>query len=389
MKICYLCADPGIPVFGRKGCSTHVRETCSVLTDLGHQVRLLCSNASGDRNQGEIDTISVTPPTSRKLGFDLRHVLLDYRFNKALEELITTWKPDAIYERYSLYSRAGLRAARKYGLPRLLEVNAFLTREQEDRIKLAPLAKVVEQTIIRSATRVIVVSEPLQQEVAALGLPIESVIKMPMAVNLDKFNPSVDGAGIKEQYGLAGRFIVGYVGTLSGWHGLRLLEDVAGKLREAGAPPFAFMIVGGEGNKLEGNRARVREAGLEDLIRFVGSVPYEDVPRHIRAMDMAIVPDTTYWSSPAKLFEYQASGVPVLAPSYPAIHAALDHGREGFIFEPQNTDEMARLLMEAMNNHASLKPMAEAARLRAEREHSWRHNGERILELFEEMMTEK
>ena len=32
-------------------------------------------------------------------------------------------------------------------------------------------------------------------------------------------------------------------------------------------------------------------------------------------MDAAIVPDTTYWSSPAKLFEYQASGIPVLAPT--------------------------------------------------------------------------
>lgn len=389
MKICYLCADPGIPIFGRKGCSTHVRETCATLTALGHDVRLLCSNPEGDRDgaegQGALDVVSVVPPRSRKLGFDLRHVVLDYRFGKALESLIRAWRPDAIYERYSLYSRAGLRAARRHNLPRLLEVNAFLTREQEDRIRLAPLARFVERAIIRSAQRVIVVSEPLRMEVARLGVPADAVVKMPMAVNLEKFNPTIDGASVLRQHNLNGRFVIGYVGTLASWHGLKLLEDVAERLRGAGAPPFAFMIVGGEGDKLENNRARVRERGLEEFVRFIGSVPYEDVPRHIRAMDAAVVPDTTYWSSPAKLFEYQACGVPVIAPSYPAIHDALEHGREGFIFRPLDTAEMARLIRQMMNDRESLGKMAEAARARAERDHSWRYNGERILELFAEI----
>ncbi|MCE5230965.1 glycosyltransferase family 4 protein [bacterium] len=389
MKICYLCADPGIPIFGRKGCSTHVRETCSVLTELGNEVRLLCSNPAGDRDGAEgcgtLDTVAVEPPRSRKLGFDLRHVVLDYRFGKALERLIEEWRPDAIYERYSLYSRAGLHAARRHNLPRLLEVNAFLTREQQDRIRLAPLARMVERGIIRSAPRVIVVSEPLRKEVASLGVPINAVVRMPMAVNLEKFNPTIDGAEVRRRHGLEDRFVIGYVGTLAGWHGLKLLEEVAEKLRDGGAAPFAFMIVGGEGHKLDENRERVRGRGLGDLIRFIGSVPYEDVPRHIRAMDAAVVPDTTYWSSPAKLFEYQASGVPVLAPSYPAIHDALDHGREGFIFKPLDTGEMARLIMQMMGDREKLKAMSEAARRRAERDHSWRYNGERIMELFKEI----
>lgn len=389
MKICYLCADPGIPIFGRKGCSTHVRETCATLTALGHEIRLLCSNPEGDRDgaeaAGALDIVSVAAPRSRKLGFDLRHIILDRRFGRALEKLIDAWRPDAIYERYSLYSRAGLRSARRHKLPRLLEVNAFLTREQEDRIRLGPLARLVERSIIRSAPRVIVVSEPLRTEVAQLGVPADAVVRMPMAVNLDKFNPTIDGSAVRRQHGLDDVFVIGYVGTLAGWHGLKLLEDVAERLRDGGAPPFAFMIVGGEGDKLEHNRARVRERGLEGSIRFIGSVPYEDVPRHIRAMDAAVVPDTTYWSSPAKLFEYQACGVPVIAPSYPAIHNALDHGREGLIFKPLDTAEMARLIRQMMDNREGLGEMARAARARAERDHSWHYNGERILELFAEI----
>lgn len=385
MKICYLCADPGIPIYGRKGCSTHVRETCITLAQLGHEVKVLCSNAAGDPNGSEMDVTSIKPPRSRKWGFDLRHLLLDRIFWGRLCKVIEQWQPDAIYERYSLYSRAGARAANRYHLPRLLEVNAFLTREQKDRIRFGWLARQVEQSVIRHAPRVIVVSEPLRREIHELGVPMESIAKMPMAVNLEKFNPSVDGAAVRMSHGLSGRFVIGYVGTLAGWHGIRLLYEMALGLKKAGAPPFTFFIVGGEPHKLAMHNEKVKQAGLEDELRFIGSIPHDQVPSHIRAMDIAIVPDTTYWSSPAKLFEYQASGIPILAPSYPAIHEALEHGKEGFIFPPLDIPQMIRLALDLMQNTDLRLKMGRAARERAEREHSWTHNGKRILELYQEL----
>ena len=383
MKICYLCADPGIPILGRKGCSTHVRETCLILSRMGHQVKVLCSNVEGDASlAADLDIIPIEPFRSRKLGFDLRHMLLDRRLWRTMRSVVHDWQPDAIYERYSLYSRTGGKAARRFGLPRLLELNAFLTQEQSTRIKLPWLARRVERSIIRSARRVIVVSEPLRREVNELGVPFDAIAKMPMAVNLDQFNPSHDGSAVRKSHELEGRFIIGYVGTLSGWHGIKLLYDMARRMIELDAPPFAFLIVGGEGRKLEQHRLMAREKGLDDAIRFVGSVPHDDVPEHIRAMDAAIVPDTTYWSSPAKLFEYQACGVPVLAPSYPAIHEVLDHGVEGFIYPAADTDKMAESALNLMRDPDACLRMGRAAHRRAERDHSWRTNGDKIIDLF-------
>lgn len=382
MRICYLCADPGIPIYGRKGCSTHVRETVTALERAGHQVKVLCSNTDGDSNGDKLDVNPVTPLTSRKLGFDLRHILLDRRMGLELERVIRDWHPDAIYERYSLYSRAGCRAARRHRLPRLLEVNAFLTREQTDRIKMLWLAQRVESSIIRSARRVIVVSEPLRKEIHALGVPLESIAKMPMAVNLDNFHPRIAGDDARQRFGLDGRMVVGYVGTLASWHGIRLMFDLAQKLKDLGAPPFAFLIVGGEGDKLEMNQRRAREAGLENELLFIGSVPHQEVPQYLAAMDIALVPDMTYWSSPAKLFEYQACGIPVLAPDYPAIPEVLEHGTEGFIFPKQDIAVMARYALELMVDEALRTRMSVAARARAEAEHSWDRNAEEIMNLF-------
>lgn len=386
MKILYLCTDPGIPVLGRKGCSTHIRETIVALQELGHEVRLLCSNAAGDPLAAQGLAIeTVEPPRSRKLGFDLRHILLDRRISARLEALIHDWQPDAIYERYSLYSRAGQRMAAKYKLPRLMELNAFLTKEQAQRIRCGWLARSVERSIIRKAPRVIVVSEPLRREVNELGLAFSAIAKMPMAVNLVKFNPAIDGSEVRRQHGLDDRFVIGYVGTLAGWHGIRLLYEMARELKSITAAPFSFLIVGGDDRKLEEHRTLAREQGLDDVIRFIGSVPHEDVPRHLRAMDAAIIPDTTYWSSPAKLFEYQASGIPVLAPEYPAILEALDNGVEGLIFTPRDIRAMAAAAQKMMAEPAHRVLMGEAARRRAEREHSWSHNAAEIIRIYGEL----
>ncbi len=386
MKICYVCMDPGIPVNGRKGCSTHIRETVEALMELGHQVKLVCTNIEGDPNATKgMDVVKVDPFHSKKLGFDMRHILLDYRLRRKLEEIVRDWRPDAIYERYSLYSRAGTAIARRHHLPRLVEVNAFLTHEQKGRIRWPRVARKVEVSIMRRAPHLIVVSEPLVEEMKQLGQPAEAITKMPMAVNIKMFNPGIDGTEISRQHELDGKFVIGYVGTLAGWHGIRLLYDMARELKNLNAPPFVFLIVGGDTEKLEMHRRKSREAGLDDVLRFIGSVPHAEVPRHIRAMDAAIVPDTTYWATPAKLFEYQASGVPVLAPDYQSIRDVLVNGEEGFIFPAEDPKQMAGCALKMMRSPALLRLMAIACRARVERERSWRHNAEGIIALLKKV----
>jgi len=40
MNVAYVCADFGVPLFGRKGASAHVREMVRALADGGHHVRV-------------------------------------------------------------------------------------------------------------------------------------------------------------------------------------------------------------------------------------------------------------------------------------------------------------------------------------------------------------
>src|SRR6266404_9807113 len=47
MRIAYITADPGVPVFGRKGCSIHVQEVLRAMIKHGAQIDLFAANCSG------------------------------------------------------------------------------------------------------------------------------------------------------------------------------------------------------------------------------------------------------------------------------------------------------------------------------------------------------
>ena len=48
MRIAYVCADPGIPIFGLKGASRHVREVIRAMRRQGVIVELFATNLNGE-----------------------------------------------------------------------------------------------------------------------------------------------------------------------------------------------------------------------------------------------------------------------------------------------------------------------------------------------------
>src|SRR5437899_3210985 len=48
MRIAYVCADPGVPVFGRKGCSVHVQEVVRALLARGAQIEIFAARIDGE-----------------------------------------------------------------------------------------------------------------------------------------------------------------------------------------------------------------------------------------------------------------------------------------------------------------------------------------------------
>lgn len=385
MRILYLCCDPGIPAFGRKGASSHVRGTCVALADQGHDVHLVCADAGGDlEGRGKFRVTEVRGPTARPLGFDLRRIGLDRRFERAVNRILAGgWRPEAIYERYSLYSLTGTRLARRLKLPHILEINAFLSEELAGRLRMPPLARRYEKRVICAARDIFVVSQPLKEGVETICSHPPPVAIEPMSVDVELCSDRVDGAPVRAELGLADKFIIGYVGTLAGWHGIRLFYEIADELRRRGIEDFVILVVGGEEDKLDKHRGLARERNLEAFVRFHGAVPHAVVPAYLRAMDIGLIPDANPWNAPTKLFEYQACGIPPVGPDYPGVRASLEDGVEGFIFPPRDVPTMVDRIEQLYRDPDLRRSMGARSRERVARTRSWTLAAHKIVACFE------
>src|SRR6185436_18921030 len=121
-RIAYICADQGVPVFGKKGCSIHVQEVIRALRRRGAQVQLFAARLDGNPPSDLRDLVVHTLPCPDNCDRAERECA-SQRANAILAGLLKEAGPfDFVYERYSLWSFAGMDHAAATGVPGLLEV---------------------------------------------------------------------------------------------------------------------------------------------------------------------------------------------------------------------------------------------------------------------------
>lgn len=143
-------------------------------------------------------------------------------------------------------------------------------------------------------------------------------------VDLDRFPRS--GPDCRRDYKLCGKRVVIYHGVLSPNRGLqnalRAFSAIATEM-----PELAFFIVG-DGSGRGELEDLARSLGIADRTIFTGKVPYAEIPRYVRSAELAILPfpDISWWqvSSPIKLMEYLALGIPIVATDIAAHRWVLD-----------------------------------------------------------------
>lgn len=387
MRILYISGDSGVEVGGRKGASTHIRETCNALIRFGHEVRILAP-CPGDLSHVMADVIQVPAPRAKWLGSDMRYVVLNNRFRRVIRQQLLEFKPDAIYERYSLYQTAGAEIAHKFNIPRILEVNTLLAREQARRLHFPKLAEKVEQALWRREKAIICVSQTLKQlMIESAGLDVSKMIGFeisPVAVDTEQFHPDIPpDAKIQELKG--DRKLAGYVGTLTAWHGVDLFFEVARILRDH-RKPVLILAVGGEDERVSRLRERVQAEGLESHLMFYGSIGHHRVPGFLAAMDMCLIADTQDWSSPTKFFEFAAMERPIIASRSPSVEEVFGKtGTAGLFFERGDAHGMASMMESVLADPAMGKTLGKAARARVLQNYTWACNVKTIMNLYLKM----
>ena len=267
MRIAYVNLDPGVPIFGSKGCSLHVQEMVRAFQELGHRVSVFTTAVGGDAPEGLAGTTIHRLPMPGKVDVATRE-RRSQQNNPRLTAALGAHGPfDIIYERYSLWGYAGMEYAHTAGIPGVLEVNAPLIEEQaryrslHDRVA----ADLCSRRCFKHAAVITAVSRELAQYLDTFPQTAGKVAVINNGINPRRFPEHI----IPARIGHADSITVGFVGTLKPWHGLDLLVDGFALLRAAGVA--ARLLVVGDGPQraeLETNLAR---RGLSDCTELTGA----------------------------------------------------------------------------------------------------------------------
>ncbi len=125
---------------------------------------------------------------------------------------------------------------------------------------------------------------------------------------------------------------------------------------------------------------------LRHRVEFLGKISEEDKADFLASVSLYIAPNTGGESFGIILAEAMAGGAAVVASDIPAFADVLGHGQYGALFESENSENLAKVIIDLLRDEAKRKELAAAGAVHAQR-FDWGQVGEEIFEVYELAMV--
>lgn len=364
--------------------AVHISGIASALTRLGHEVAFL--NPSGRDPRAKTNPYAALKApgffgrVSRSLPrfvFELLEIAYNAWAWVKLRGLLADRGFDLIYERHAFFLFITALVAKSRRVPLVVEVNELVG---DSRVSEQPVFRAIvrwcDRFVFARATSIVVVSPHLKRRIEALGVPGSRILVQPNAVDPHDFETTADGSAVRGRLALGEAVVIGFVGWFVEWHRVDLLIEAFATL--APKHPNACLLLIAEGPLHDSLHAQAARLGVVDRVCFAGSVPHAEVPAHIAAMDICVVPHSNEYRSPIKLFEYMGQGRAVAAPRTEPIAMVVRDGENGVLFDPGSAPALA-LALERLLDSDLRQRMGQQARADVLAHHTWTHNAQAML----------
>ena len=379
-RIAYICADAGIPVFGSKGASIHVQEVIRAMRASGAEVLLFAARFGAAPPEDLQDLAVFALPEPAKGNPAEREEKAMAANQQLLEALHATGHFDCVYERYSLWSWAGMEYAKSHAIPGILEVNAPLIEEQSRHRELIhrEQAEEIAARVFASAHAMIAVSPGVAAYLATYPQSQGRIHTLANGINPSRFPAELFQN--RQKATAKDSFTIGFLGTLKPWHGLDLLMDVFIAMQPFD-PKLRLLLVG-DGPERAAMETRLAKAGMGGSVSFTGAVAPQDVAMWLAQMDVGVAPYPDmehFYFSPLKIYEYMAAALPVVASRVGQLDTVVHNQITGLLYRAGDASTLKKCLQTLRANPDLCRQLGDAGRKKVLREQSWESVVARIL----------
>jgi glycosyltransferase involved in cell wall biosynthesis len=221
--------------------------------------------------------------------------------------------------------------------------------------------RLLERLLARTSTALVAVSPQVRDDLVALGVaPRERFVVVRLGIELaERVAPNDDVRDeTRRVLGIgADRFVVGWIGRMTG---VKRTEDVLEafrRLRDSGVDACLCMV--GDGPDRDAVERRAHELGVMRDTLFLGY--QEEVARFYAAFDAVVLPSINE-GTPVTAIEALAAGRPVVATRVGGLPDVVREGKDGFLVPAGATDELAERLGRLAGDPELRKRMGAAGR---------------------------
>ncbi len=231
---------------------------------------------------------------------------------------------------------------------------------------------IVIKILTARSRHVVAISLGLRNFLASRGVPEKKIVVAHDAVDMEAFTPTLSLSEARTTLGLPlDQKIALYTGHLYPWKGADTFARAA-----ALEPDVLFVVVGGTDSAVSDFKKKYASKNM----RIIGHRPHTQIPLWLTAADVLVLPNTAkddtsrLYTSPMKLFEYMASGRPIVASRLPSISEVLSD-KTAILVTPDDPATLAGGIRRGLEN----RELGFASKREAVK-YTWAARADRILE---------
>lgn len=302
-----------------------------------------------------------------------------------VSDILNDYKADVVHIHDLPLARVGNRIKERYGAGYVLDLHEnwpdFLEVSQHTKSLAGRLLsstaqwRKYEKESVRKADHVITVVSEMKDRLVQNGAPEAKIIILENTPPVSSITTGTPGES--EVFSLV------YVGGVTQHRGLQYV--IRGLALLGKEIKWRFTIAG-DGRFLPELKALTVRVGIDEHVSFKGKIEKQQAESLISRSDLAVLPHVRSVqsdnSSPNKLFEYMAAGIPVLASDCISIKRVIDETGSGVTYVNDSPENLALKLGELYLDRENLRIMGENGRKAVREHYNWENSVVSLIKMY-------